>query len=242
MSPISLRLWPLLLVAVAACALAACDSASDATTDTATAASLAADAAYYRAGSLDPADSLTARLTRGLSLSDAQIALVSAETATVEPGDLWRIAAALTPTLTGAQRLVLDSIAVSGSGHGPRGVRTHGGGRDSTCAGSDSTHTHADSTRFAIDWATIRAQETAARDAALGLSESESAALDAAIAALRTSGTRTAANVVPESVAALLSDAQQQVYLVHQELRAYLRLGHGHRGGRGGGPRGGGRA
>ncbi|HEX9952838.1 MAG TPA: hypothetical protein VGB53_13780 [Rubricoccaceae bacterium] len=226
------RLWPALTAVLAGVlALAACDSAA---TDATATASLAADEAYYKAGSLDPADSLVARLTRGLSLTDAQVALTTAELATVEPGDAWRLAAALNPTLTDAQRAALDTLALRGSGRGPRGHRAPGGGRDSTCAGSDSTHTHADSTRFTVDWAAVRAAELAARNTALGLSDAEATALDSVLADLRAAHIRTSANVVPDAVAALLSDVQEQVYLVHSELRAYLRLGHGPRVGHGG--------
>ncbi|WP_412069326.1 hypothetical protein [Rubrivirga sp. IMCC43871] len=153
------------------------------------------------------------RLATALTLSADQADLVAEVFDPADPASTWTLAAELVPTLSAEQRAALmarperrERPAGAGAGGRPRGPRGRG----------DRTP---DPARAAV--------MRAARDAALGLDADASARLDAVLADLDRRETMQALREgdLPDPIAAVLTDAQGELYLAHLALSRRLRAG-----------------
>lgn len=174
------------------------------------------------------------RLTETLDLSDAQRALVAdAMGEGLAPGTSWDVAAALTPTLTDAQKERL--FAMPDRADRPRRDRADRprGDRKQRADRPKRDRPNADS--LAQRRGTNREATREAMRSALNLTEEQAVQLDAVRAAHqaqreqrraeRQEQNRPAPGDVPAEIAAVLTDEQAEVFKVHRALSMHLTRG-----------------
>jgi len=163
-----------------------------------------------------PADPVE-RLTEVLSLTPDQADLTAEVLDPDDPSSTWTLAAELVPMLSADQRAALfaqperpEGAGRQGADRGDRGAGRQGGGRRA-----------ADPARAAV--------MRAARDAALGLDATQSAALDAALEGSdrRAMMQSLRDGQLPAEVDAVLTDAQGELYLAQVALQRYVQRGRG---------------
>ncbi len=156
-----------------------------------------------------------ARLIEALDLSDTQARLVTETFADAELGDLWTLAAALTPTLTEEQREKLFSRPARTHGYGEQRLRNRRGDvRDLRRSKPEDRDERAETVALAM------------RDA-LGLSAAQVEQLETLHAKRRAErearrAERPEPGAVRADLAAILTPEQQQVAAVHEALAVYF--------------------
>ncbi|MEM1115388.1 MAG: hypothetical protein AAF845_19525 [Bacteroidota bacterium] len=170
------------------------------------AAALVAAPAFAQA---DPVE----HLAGVLALTDDQADLVAEVYDDRDPSSTWTLAAELVPTLTDVQREALFARPER-----PEGARRGGQGRRGNRAARGGARAERDPAQVAV--------QRAARNAALGLDDAQSADLDEALESLRgMRGLRAMRDgTVPEEVSAVLTEDQIDLWRAHTALRMRLRL------------------
>ena len=154
------------------------------------------------------------RLADALALSADQADLVAEIFSPDDPASTWTLAAELVPTLDAGQREALFARPQR-----PDGARGQRAGRRGGARGAGRGDRQRDPARVAV--------MRAARDAALGLTEDESARLDAIVEGLdrRAAMRALMQGEVPAEIAAVLSDDQVETYRAQVALQRHLRRG-----------------
>ena len=152
------------------------------------------------------------RLAEALDLTDAQKQIFA--DANAEPGALWNVAAALTPTLTAEQKATLFTRPERPDGAKREGKRGRRGDR------------------MQGDRAERREEAHEAMQSALNLTDAQVAELEALHEARRAEREQRmkdrAAGELSGELAGVLTPAQQEVFKVHRALA--MRMHRGHRG------------
>ncbi len=194
---------------VTGASLVGCDQADAATADD---AALSLSSAANAGASATAPESLLTRITRELSLTAAQAALVRTTVTAPQAGGLWTLTAALAPTLSADQTARLQTFPAPPSGSRPPQGPPSGGRPPQGPPQGD---------RPAPPSEADRAADQAAMQAALGLTDAQLTALAALPRpAPPVPGTLPPSGpvAVPDAVKALLNADQQALFAVHHGL------------------------
>lgn len=193
----------------------------------------------------------TDRLKQALDLTDAQVALVEQAVGDeAERGDLWKVSAALAPTLTDAQKQKLFTRPERPA----QGEEMRGARRDSLKRSGDAGRAKRERPQGERPDAEARTEQRekaheamkADMQAALNLTDAQVQQLEALHAerkagweARRAEGKdqqqpraeRPEPGELPAELASILTPPQQEIAKVHQALAAHMMRGRMHRGG-----------